>query len=278
MVSSGINIDAKSYNGYTALMRSAMNDHPKIGFWLIQNGCNLNIKDNTGMTALMYAAQYGRLALVKELVNNGAITELKNNQGKTALDFASGNNEIINTIRNTRNRYEHNNEKINNMNNNNSNQDEYFINVFLLNFMPKIVYIIFKELFFVLPKQVFWTFHEFYELFFVLPRKILSIFSHLLFLSIFGAILFLIFRFSLKTQPVTRPSYSNIIHPTTAAIVESSIVSAPPIYEFEESRNIIYTQAAIDVHAVPIQDVHTDSTKIVQVLKNRKNISSSEKK
>ena len=273
-----MNIDAKSYNGYTALMRSAMNDHPEIGFWLIQNGCNLNIKDNTGTTALMYAAQYGRLALVKELVNNGANTELRNNQGKTALDFVSGNNKISNTIRNPRNRYEHNIKKFKNMNNNNNNQDGYFTNVFLLNFMPKIVYIILKELFFVLPKQAFLFFHEFYELFFVFPRKILSYFSHLLFLSIFGAILFLIFRFSLKTQPVTRPSYNNIIHPTTAAFVASSIASAPPIYEFEQSSNIIYTQAAIDVHAVPIQDVHTDSTKIVQVLKNRKNELSSEKK
>ena len=56
---------------------------------LLQNGADIEAKDFDGETALIAAAEVGDLDIVKCLFDNGADVSLENADGDTAIDIAS---------------------------------------------------------------------------------------------------------------------------------------------------------------------------------------------
>ena len=58
------NVDAKGYNGRTALMLSASHDHIYTVKALLKKGARIDAKDYDGWTALMYAAFNGYTSIV----------------------------------------------------------------------------------------------------------------------------------------------------------------------------------------------------------------------
>ncbi len=81
--------------GNTALMKIANSVCIKeseicieIAQYLLDNGANINAKTCNGWTALMYASSYGYLDMVKFLVKNGADINAITNEGYTALNLA----------------------------------------------------------------------------------------------------------------------------------------------------------------------------------------------
>jgi ankyrin repeat protein len=111
----GMNPDAKTYDGKTALMGATRGGHVEIVQALLANGAEVNAKDNEGMTPLfkvqkievaqalldkgadvnannnynwtplMYAAQDGHNAVIQLLLTKGAKISAKDGQGRTAL-------------------------------------------------------------------------------------------------------------------------------------------------------------------------------------------------
>lgn len=119
-LNSGINVNKKNEDGWTALMLAAKRDgHEKIVKLLLDHGANVNEKnqwggtalmvtnngnigkllldhgatvdekDNRGWTALMISADKGNPRMVKLLLDHGANVNEKNNEGQTALMLAS---------------------------------------------------------------------------------------------------------------------------------------------------------------------------------------------
>lgn len=80
--------------GNTALMKIANAVCVKseicieIAQYLLDKGANINAKTRNGWTALMYASDYGYLDMVKFLVKNGADINAITDEGYTALNVA----------------------------------------------------------------------------------------------------------------------------------------------------------------------------------------------
>ena len=60
----------------------------EIAQYLLDKGANINAKTRNGWTALMYASSYGYLDMVKFLVKNGANINTITDEGYTALNVA----------------------------------------------------------------------------------------------------------------------------------------------------------------------------------------------
>jgi ankyrin repeat protein len=98
-IAAGVNVEAKTINGWTALHFASINGHLEIVQYLLQNGnANVNAQKNDGWTALHFASSNGHLEIVQYLVqqcqaNVRAVT--KNNE--TPLDVAkqTGKTEIV---------------------------------------------------------------------------------------------------------------------------------------------------------------------------------------
>jgi ankyrin repeat protein len=71
-IAAGANVNASDNNGYTALMRAALNGHTEIARLLIAAGADVNASDNYGWTVLMCAVEYGRTEIVEILIAAGA--------------------------------------------------------------------------------------------------------------------------------------------------------------------------------------------------------------
>ena len=89
-----VNINARSYHGYTALMWASEYGNLEAAKLLIENGADVNAKDKYGDTALIEA---GHLEVVKLLIENGADVNVENEFGENALMRASeyGNLEKV---------------------------------------------------------------------------------------------------------------------------------------------------------------------------------------
>lgn len=82
-------VDYESVFGRTPIIVSAMEGHPELVAYLIENEANLNRKDSKGKTALIYAVEKGDEAIVKLLVEGGADVNPKYPiQGENALLIA----------------------------------------------------------------------------------------------------------------------------------------------------------------------------------------------
>lgn len=84
-----INIDAKRFDGATALMIAAHSNKNDVMKVLIDRGADVNATDKYGWTSLMLAARQGHLKIVQALLNRSGINiDAKNIKGLTALIFA----------------------------------------------------------------------------------------------------------------------------------------------------------------------------------------------
>ena len=122
----GINLEARAFNGNTALMLAAYKKMPQLVQALLDQGAEVNqpgwtalhyaasAGDNAivqmlldksayidaespnGTTPIMMAARSGHILMVKLLLDAGADATLKNQQGLSAIDFARkfGHNDI----------------------------------------------------------------------------------------------------------------------------------------------------------------------------------------
>lgn len=73
LIKQGVDINAKSIMGGTALMAASFDGHLEVVKYLISNGADVNAgRTNSGVTALMDASANGHLEIVKYLISKGA--------------------------------------------------------------------------------------------------------------------------------------------------------------------------------------------------------------
>ena len=102
LLEKGADVNAKTNKGVTALMQAAEQNHFEITKLLLAKDADINAKTtDNGQTALMTAAtKSGHTAIVGLLLKNGAEINIKNNKGTTALLVAActGDTEIVNIL------------------------------------------------------------------------------------------------------------------------------------------------------------------------------------
>ncbi len=100
LISSGVDVNAKNDDGWTALHWASRNGHTEIVKLLIKAWASVNTKNNYGLTALMLASMYGHTEVAKFLINSVADVNIKNNNDKTAFMLAEekGYSEIVNLL------------------------------------------------------------------------------------------------------------------------------------------------------------------------------------
>lgn len=95
---SGVDLNAKTYKGETAVMVAAMEGHTNVVHMLIEAGAAINDQNVYGRhTPLILAALQGHLDTVTVLIESGADKSLKNQFGKTAGEAAdsAGHADIV---------------------------------------------------------------------------------------------------------------------------------------------------------------------------------------
>ena len=87
LINYGANIEAKSSNGWTALMYAARDGYTLLIdlLYMSKKKNIINEQDNFGITALMLAAREGHIETVNILLQLGANSTMENNVGKIAL-------------------------------------------------------------------------------------------------------------------------------------------------------------------------------------------------
>jgi ankyrin repeat protein len=85
----GINIDARNPQNYTAMMLAAGHGHLEIMNLLLDHGADVNARNYADGTALGMAAQSGHLHVVRALLARGADPAAKNRAGATAETAAA---------------------------------------------------------------------------------------------------------------------------------------------------------------------------------------------
>ena len=90
LLAQGANVNAKDYNGGTALMAAAFSGHTDTVQFLLAKGADIEAKEINGATALMFAALEGHTDTVKALLAKGADVNDKEKRGATVLMWASG--------------------------------------------------------------------------------------------------------------------------------------------------------------------------------------------
>ena len=102
LLEKGADVNAKTNKGITALMLAAEQNHMEITKILLAKDTDINAKTtDNGQTALMTAAtKSGHTAIVGLLLENGAEINIKNNKGATALLVAAytGDTEIVDIL------------------------------------------------------------------------------------------------------------------------------------------------------------------------------------
>ena len=100
LIRKGANVNARDRWGIPFLLR-ALPRHQEIAKYLITNGADVNTKTSDDNTVLMRAAHYGLFDLVKFLVQNGADINIVNDNNDTALSIAQGrgHNNIVDFLK-----------------------------------------------------------------------------------------------------------------------------------------------------------------------------------
>lgn len=90
LLKAGVNVNARSKRGETALMASAFTGMADED--LLKAGADVNAFNNVGMTALMLLVQRGDPDEIKTLLRAGADARRKDASGRTALDYLNAAN------------------------------------------------------------------------------------------------------------------------------------------------------------------------------------------
>lgn len=77
LLENGVNVNARSNNGNTALILAAVNGHKEIVELLIDKGADVNVKNKYERTALAMAIKEGHKDIADILTKNGAALQLK---------------------------------------------------------------------------------------------------------------------------------------------------------------------------------------------------------
>lgn len=85
LIQSGVDVNSKDNDGYTALTNAVIQKNLGICELLIRHGAQVNEKNNDGETPLMLAASDGNLDICKLLIASGADANLRDNGGHTAI-------------------------------------------------------------------------------------------------------------------------------------------------------------------------------------------------
>jgi len=94
LLKSGLNINASTSNGFTALIKAASNGNAELVKFLLQNGADINAKTTHGFTPILYAAKNGHDVVVEILIENGADVNVRNKKGLTPLMYLTRNGYI----------------------------------------------------------------------------------------------------------------------------------------------------------------------------------------
>jgi len=90
LLTEGVPVTAKDYDGKTALGWGAYKGHTEIVKLLLESGADVNEKTNKGVTALMLAAEQNHMQIIKLLLAKGADVNAKtSDSGQTALMTAA---------------------------------------------------------------------------------------------------------------------------------------------------------------------------------------------
>ena len=89
LIAHGADVNAKTKDGTTALMESAVRGYVEIANVLIDSGADVNAQDNVGWTSLFWAAFSRRTDTVRALLEKGANVNAKNKYDDTALIHAA---------------------------------------------------------------------------------------------------------------------------------------------------------------------------------------------
>jgi len=98
LIKKGIKVDAKDVDDWTALLVASANNRINVARLLLQKRANVNVKDLDGMTPLHIAAINNYFELAKILIKNGADVNATNNDNITPLQLALSlrrSNEMI---------------------------------------------------------------------------------------------------------------------------------------------------------------------------------------
>lgn len=81
----GVDLDGRSEDGITALMKASANGRLSVVQALIGKGANVDLQDKDGDTALIYAAHNESVPIMQALIAKGADVNRQNNKGVAAL-------------------------------------------------------------------------------------------------------------------------------------------------------------------------------------------------
>lgn len=88
LIKSGVDVNGKDEDGWTALMRACTKNRVEIVKILLEKGADVNARNNDGATALQCTST-GRVETLEILLQAGADVNAKNDEGETALMSAS---------------------------------------------------------------------------------------------------------------------------------------------------------------------------------------------
>jgi ankyrin repeat protein len=94
LLKSGANINATSWDGYSAVIKASKEGDIDLIDFLIENGADINARTSHGFTPLLYAAKNGHHSIIELLVINGADIEFKDEAGLTPLMHLARNGYI----------------------------------------------------------------------------------------------------------------------------------------------------------------------------------------
>lgn len=97
LIARGADVNAHSNRGVTALHQAAWEDYAEIVAMLLQRGADPNARSNGGETPLMWAAMKGHDDVARLLIANGADINATTDTGATAASLArnSGHADIL---------------------------------------------------------------------------------------------------------------------------------------------------------------------------------------
>ena len=94
LLKSGANINATSWDGYSALIKASKEGNIDLTKFLIENGADVNARTNQGFNPLLYAAKNGHHSIIEILIFNGADINITDNAGLTPLMHLARNGYI----------------------------------------------------------------------------------------------------------------------------------------------------------------------------------------
>jgi hypothetical protein len=100
LIEAGIDIDARTKDGATALLLASQTGHFRITQTLMEAGAELNAQNHKGFTAVMIASAQGHTGVVRMLIEAGADVNAQTDEEYTALSIATreGHTDISNLL------------------------------------------------------------------------------------------------------------------------------------------------------------------------------------